>query len=547
VETSELLAAVQEIEKRAERVSDAHVTETYVSLGSLADALASRDNGIVFGRRGTGKTHALKYLAGKQKESGDLVIYVDMEQDLGSTESIYGDSGLAATYRATRLLIDLLGIIHDRLLEDAFYSESDSAIEILEKMLDHFAEVIVADHAEQEISETDEKAEEVARTRNITISRSPLSWVKGGKHRKAEKMVSRVKVSGPVRPRVHFGALRDLMRQALECNKARRCWILLDEWSGLPKDLQPFVAEMLRKLFFGIPQVTIRLAAIPHRSEWRLTSDNGTSYVGVEVGSELFALLDLDEFVVFPARNRQERARRSSNFFKELLLRHLNYILASRGDDLLESSEQLVRLLFTQVTAFQEMIRAAEGVPRDALLIVSRAALRAGSRRISTDDIRQAAAQLFQTGKAALLNGIPEARELLDGIITDVLSGKKARGFLLSQDQTDHPLIQRLVDDRILHIIKRGYSSKYEAGARFDVLQLDYGCYVQYLSTTSAPQQLFGADGPDDDSALAAMFGSVEVPEDDYRAIRKAVLDLPEMLSKISMEADTMVIFPRMG
>jgi hypothetical protein len=146
--------------------------------------------------------------------------------------------------------------------------------------------------------------------------------------------------------------------------------------------------------------------------------------------------------------------------------------------------------------------------------------------------IRAAAAQVYQTTKAALLNGIPDARALLDRIIMEVISEKRARAFLLRQDETEHPLIRRLVDDRILHVIKRGYSSKDEPGARFDVLQIDYGCYVQLLSTASAPQMLI--PGVNEDTVLGAMYDqTADVPEDDYRAIRRAVLDLPTILESL--------------
>lgn len=535
MDTRDVLAAVQDLEKRAERVHDDHVTETYVSLGSIGNALMSRDNGIVFGRRGTGKTHALKYLARTQREKGNLVIYIDMEKDLGSTESIYGDTELKSTYRATRLLVDVLAIIHEALLDDAFNNkDSRLSINALDKMMDHFSEVIVVDEAEQEYIQADERMREGNAGIDLKVgSGFSLAGSVGGSSRATDRAEARTRISGSIRPRVHFGALKRLMAECLAGDMNRRFWLLLDEWSGIPRELQPYIAEMLRRLFFGIAKVTVRVAAIPHRSEWRISRPDG-SYVGVEVGAEIFPLLDLDEFVVFPARNKLERAKRSSEFFEELLYRHINYILALQSEAQLVDSRQMLKLLFTQVTAFQEMIRAAEGVPRDALMIVSRSALRAGSSRISTDHVRQAAAHVFQTGKAALLNAVPDARSLLEHIIADVISGRKARGFLLSQDQSDHPLIQRLLDDRILHIIKRGYSSKYDPGERFDVLQLDYGCYVQYLNTQSDPKLLFGVDAIDEDAALEAMFGTVEVPEDDYRAIRKAVLDLPEMLDKIT-------------
>jgi hypothetical protein len=199
----------------------------------------------------------------------------------------------------------------------------------------------------------------------------------------------------------------------------------------------------------------------------------------------------------------------------------------------LRSVDEMTSLLFTQSTALQELIRAAEGVPRDALQVASRAAVRAGDTRISTDHVRSAAAQVYQTTKAALLNGAPDARTLLEVIIDDVISAKKARAFLLRPESTEHPLIQQLVDERLLHIIKRGYSHKGEPGARSDVLQIDYGCYVHMLATASAPQMTL--DGVAEDTLMEALYGDVEVPEDDYRAIRRAELNLQDKLDQIGI------------
>lgn len=120
----------------------------------------------------------------------------------------------------------------------------------------------------------------------------------------------RTRQTGVIRQRIHFGGVTQSMRQAIASDDAKRFWLLIDEWSLVPVDLQPYLAEMLRRLFFGIPKVSVRIAAIPHRSEWRIVGERG-DYVGVEVGAELFPLVDLDEFVVFPARSREEQAQRS--------------------------------------------------------------------------------------------------------------------------------------------------------------------------------------------------------------------------------------------
>ncbi len=536
METVDLLRALQEIEKRAERVLDnAHVVETYVDSGGLASALRATDNGIVYGRRGTGKTHALLYLAEQQRADGDFVVYIDVEQDLGSTEGIYGDTNLPLAERASRLLVDVLGKIHDAMLEDAFEGKGD--LDALESVLSHFGEVLVSEEVEKKSSA--DRAVETSSGGEVSAGVSatgPNAAVRaGGKSIEHDAEGVEEVRKGTPRLRVHFGATTQYMRRAVGEHPANRFWLLFDEWSGLPLDLQPYLAEMLRRLFFGLPKVTVRLAAIPHRSEWRVFH-NG-SYIGIEAGAEIFPLLDLDEFVVFPARNRAEQTERSTTFFKTLLFRHLNNILAAKGNATgLDSPEQLVSLLFTQVTALNELVRAAEGVPRDALNIVSRAALRAGDGKISTEHVRASAAQVFQTTKQALLNGVPEAQKLLQIIIDEVISKKKARAFLLLQEHARDPLIQRLTDDRILHVIKKGYSSKDDPGDRFDVLQIDYGCYVSLLQTKSAPEGLFG--DVDDDAVLEAFYAvAPKVPEDDYRAIRSAVLDLPSALKAVNGDA----------
>lgn len=518
METSDLLRALQEIDKRAERTPDEYVISTYVDEPSLVGALFASDNGVVFGRRGTGKTHALKYLAEIRRQMGDFVVYIDMEQDIGSTEGRYVDQTLSVEERATRLVVDILSIVHERLLEDAFEGDTTVLIDTFDRALDHFSEVVVVKEVEQTTQHSDSISAEGAA--GLTLSVKPSLTLNGKDNATAST------ASGST-TKIHFGGLTAAFKDAIRQHRAPRCWILLDEWSGVPLDLQPFLAEMLRRLFFGLPKVTVRIGAIAHRSNFRVADGQG-QYLGVEVGPELFALLDLDEFVVFPARSREEQVKRSTNFFRSLFFRHVSHALKTLGMEELTSSEQMVSLLFTQVTALNELIRAAEGVPRDALSILGRAALRSGGNKVSVTHVRQAAGQLYQSSKATSLNGVPFANQLLERINEDVISTRKARAFLLAPQHTSHELIQRLIDDRLLHLIKRNYSSNSEPGARFDVLQIDYGCYVHLLGTAGSPQSFVSGTG--DDAALEAFYGDVVVPEDDYRAIRRAVLDLPELL-----------------
>jgi len=99
------------------------------------------------------------------------------------------------------------------------------------------------------------------------------------------------------------------------------------------------------------------------------------------------------------------------------------------------------------------------------------------------------------------------------------MGDRRIRGFMLQQklSTTDGLLVEKLYDARVLHLVRRGYSARDEPGVRFNVYVLDYGCYVDLMNTHREPTGFLSEDD-----------GGVEVPPDDLRGIRHAVLDLNE-------------------
>lgn len=147
------------------------------------------------------------------------------------------------------------------------------------------------------------------------------------------------------------------------------------------------------------------------------------------------------------------------------------------------------------------------------------AAKKATDRKISMNDVRVAASQWYNRDKETAVESNPEASELLHWIIDEVIGNRKARAFLLKKE-TRNGLIDRLFDSRVLHVLKRSISSNEEPGVRYNVYKLDYGCYVDLINTQKAPLGLL----PTEESQDAQPY--IEVPPDDYRAIRRAILDL---------------------
>ena len=81
------------ISRRAESVDRKTLVKTFVDIGALFTVLSSRDHQIVYGRRGTGKTHALVYLAEQESSRNCASVYVDL-RNIGSSGGVYGVDGM---------------------------------------------------------------------------------------------------------------------------------------------------------------------------------------------------------------------------------------------------------------------------------------------------------------------------------------------------------------------------------------------------------------------------------------------------------------------
>ena len=105
-----------------------------------------------------------------------------------------------------------------------------------------------------------------------------------------------------------------------------------------------------------------------------------------------------------------------------------------------------------------------------------------------------------------------------------MIGQRKARAFLFPSNSRNDA-IEELFDARLLHILKKNVSSKDQPGHRYDVFKIDYGCYVDLINTNREPNGLFEADDQ-----------MIEVPKDDYRSIRRAIL-MPDVLNNMGVAA----------
>jgi hypothetical protein len=243
--------AFLKIAKRAERQDDEVLRRTFVDFGHVLAALSSIDHQIVFGRRGTGKTHLLTVLRQERAAADEAVVQLDM-RNLGSAGGIYGDTTLPIAQRATRLLIDVLAAIHGRLFELAIENPDIVDLGRLGNALDDFFDAhrsvrVVGETTVESTTSLESSGTSEAKF-GVLLGKSPAfsageSLASSAKDLESSKTV----VKGAAVHRVNFGRVGDALRNVVDLLPSRRLWILIDEWSEVPHDLQPLLADLIRR------------------------------------------------------------------------------------------------------------------------------------------------------------------------------------------------------------------------------------------------------------------------------------------------------------
>jgi hypothetical protein len=98
-----------------------------------------------------------------------------------------------------------------------------------------------------------------------------------------------------------------------------------------------------------------------------------------------------------------------------------------------------------------------------------------------------------------------------------------SRYFLIEEIQAENELVETLVDQRVLHLMRRGYSDQLSPGMRFNLYALDYGTFVNFENGLVQPKSTRDHD-------YATIAGGVCCnPFGDDRVVPRVVVDLSTM------------------
>jgi hypothetical protein len=466
--------ALMRIARRAESTDRYTLATTYVAAGSFAAVLNSTDHQILYGRRGTGKTHALLYLSDLIESAGDVFVYLDL-RTVGSAGGLYADSALSRSVRGTQLLVDTIEAMHDALLGVALYRDvpdQDGLLRALDQLVDAATSVEVVGRTERETTVGGS-----AGTRTgayLSLSTGPAASLSASRHQSISAQ-ERLRRTGVEQHSLLFGRLGRALRATADALRPARLWLLLDEWSSVPLDLQPLLADLLRRTVLTVAGITVKIGAIERRSQFQIPSANG-DYVGIEVGADAASAVSLDDFMIFDhARTRAEE------FFGQLFHNHASTELSQMIRDPPAEPAAFVAEVF-RGNAFAELVRAAEGIPRDAINIAALAAQHAHDEPIGLSDVRRAARDWYLRDKQAAINTNEQARQLLQALVNEVVGRRRSRTFVIDQSTGGRDaIIDTLYDARLLHVLRRGLVDHHNPGKLYDGFAVDYGCYVALL------------------------------------------------------------------
>ncbi|SFI24268.1 hypothetical protein SAMN05192551_10989 [Tindallia magadiensis] len=464
---------------RAENIDNSNYVELYA--GEEINKINNIKNQIIYGRRGTGKTHLLKALQETLVESFDKEAYLPIYIDLRKLLPLISDSENNPTYYAVIMFKYIIQEIIDSIIENISFicklNEWEEKVfvgkirtevtELLKDLNYEFNGYSIKKIGDIQLSEEETKR----LSGSLKLSLNPEGSLDAKKQ-------SHKTVTSQETKYISFAEISNIVSKLPLKFHITRVFCLLDEWSEIPINVQPYLAELLKRGFIT-SKYTFKIAAITTRAKVGFKTEN--KYLGMEDGGDVFGF-PLDNRYVFEINKQTTR-----DFFNELLYKHLSDIsdeikIEFRGDKLNRAKNNFINLYFAN-QALREILIASAGIPRDFINLFINAYDKfllnnSGNKRIGVKDIRMATIDWYETDKKEEVDSNIYAKKLLEKIVNEIIIKKKKTHFLIPEKYSNEPHLQKLIDLRVVHLRKKGYSHKGVSGVSFNVYSVDYGCYT---------------------------------------------------------------------
>ncbi len=428
------------------------------SSNALADA-GAKQNHVIFGRRGCGKSLLLQESSKQiEKENGGLVVPINCED--------------YKNHSFPNVLIEILDIIFDKLGMGVgsltFFGKKKKAKKIIFN-IKHELKLLreKADEQSENIKERTATTQQdsinagvAGNIANIGIASNDAT--KQETERTYKRFDSKIDELNRLLPRLK----KDLDTFFQLAPKVKFVVIQLDDFYHLRREVQPYVIDYIHRLCKDLP-LYFKVATLRFAST--LFIERSGQPVGVQERHD-YQPIHID-FTFQDFRKTENQIKNIFYKYGELAGEKHGYI-----DNLFKGD------------GFRRLVLAGGGVPRDCLSLFKTASdnLSSDDERIGKDEVRVLSLSNLDR-RIQELNSDSQQEEqeaLLKGIYTirKFCIDKKNNIFLiperLMQEHEDiKKLIYRLLDYRVIHSVGTAFTHKSQPGT-YNAFMIDIGCYA---------------------------------------------------------------------
>ncbi len=436
------------------RVTD-QTTIEYLDPKGHIERLNSKQNQVIFGRRGSGKSLLLKSL--KETRPGVICLSINLEdfkdisfpnsiiqvlkslinqlnKEVQSNFKIFDNFKKWNRSRAIRKRYNnLLKSLQDRLNQPDLYDEA-----ITQRKGSKLGGDLKSGYGSTKGSLNTELTEEVETSKSFKIDK--LNVLKN-----------------------ELPELKELLNETCLL-LGKDIFLILDDFYFIRKSDQPYFIDFFHRLCKNTG-LYLKIATIKQRTSLYI---QGETYVGMEIGHDAQSL-NLDYSL--------ENFGAMVKFMKELLA-HIN-------------SKVNVNIDYDKIltdNAFKFLCLASGGVPRDffSLFISLGNKMLDNEKSISKPNVIDCSIDNLPNKMEAFKTDTAEEKEILEHYLQfirdEIILGKKYNSFLVSNSEAlkfpqINQAIKELVDLRLIHIVNSNTSSAPSDGLRYSAYMVDIGLF----------------------------------------------------------------------
>jgi hypothetical protein len=436
------------------RISE-QTTIEYLDPKNHITRLNSKQNQVIFGRRGSGKSLLLKSL---RKKDLDNKIYISINiedfKDISFPDSI------------SQVLINIIKNISSEV------KGNYNLFQFLnwkkqKKLLKRYDKYIV--QLNKKISEPDTFKESIREKQASKISGEASSGFKSTTAKLSSEVADEFETSREILKdklnelKNEITNFKELIEETTTfLNKD--IYLIFDDFYFIRKQEQPFFIDFFHRISKNT-RLYLKVATIKHRSSLYIQTD---TYVGVEIGHDIQALsLDytLDDFNGLVS-------------FMRSLLEHIN----KKVDVDINYNNVLTD------NAFRFLCLASGGVPRDflSLFINLGDKMQSDGKNISKPNVIDCSIENLPNKMEAFKTDTADEKAVLEHYLQyvkeEIINNKRINAFLVSNnDVLKYPkinqAIKELVDLRLFHLVNSNISSAPSDGLRYSAYMTDISLF----------------------------------------------------------------------